>query len=63
MTFPDVPKIESKLNVLKLFNSKCYEDPDNLNIQSLMDDLKFVIDEANDLKDDFKSDMIDMLGV
>ena len=27
MKFPEVPKMEQRPNVLKLFNSKCYADP------------------------------------
>ena len=33
-----------------------------MNRQSLMDDLKTIIDEANDLYADFSADMKDMLG-
>lgn len=62
IAFPEVKNESSNINVLNIIDSKCYEDPDNLNRQSLMDDLKFIIDKANDLYDDFKDDMKDMLG-
>lgn len=62
ISFPDVPTINSKINVLSLINSKCYADPNHLNIQSLKDDLKLLIDEANDSFNDFKKDMEAMLG-
>jgi len=62
MSFPAVPKLSNRPNILKYFNSKSYADPDRLNAQTLMDDLKFIIDEANDLKDDFKNDMIELIG-
>ncbi len=50
MKFPYVESTQTKINLLSLINSKCYTDPDHLNRQSLMDDLKVLIDNANDLK-------------
>ena len=32
---------------LDLFDSKCFSDPDFLNIQTLMDDVKFLLDQAS----------------
>jgi hypothetical protein len=62
MEFPPVPDLKNRPNILKYFNSKSYADPDRLNAQTLMDDLKFIIDEANDLKHDFAKDMKELIG-
>ena len=48
--------------MLDLIDSKCYADPGNLNRQSLMDDLKTIIDKSNDFYHDFQDDMKEMLG-
>jgi len=47
---------------LGLFDSKCFSDPDFINIQTLMDDIKFLLDEANKHFADFKTDMEHLLG-
>lgn len=62
LRFPHVESTSSNLNLLSLIKSRCYSDPDHLNRQSLMDDLKVLIDDANDLRPDFDKDMVDMLG-
>ncbi len=54
--------MKSNLNLLTLIDSKCYADPDHLNYQTTMDDLKILIDEANELYSDFKKDMQAILG-
>lgn len=62
LTFPEVEEMKSALNLLSLIDSKCYADLDNYNFQTTMDDLKALIDEANQLYPDFKSDMQDIFG-
>ncbi len=62
MTFPEVEELKSTLNLLTLIDSKCYADLDRYNYQSTMDDLKVLIDEANQLFGDFKIDMEAVLG-
>jgi|JI6StandDraft_1071083.scaffolds.fasta_scaffold1114467_1 hypothetical protein len=62
MEFPKVDSTKTTISLLKLINSRSYEDTNNLNRQSLMDDLKVLIDEANDFFPDFLSDMKDLLG-
>jgi hypothetical protein len=54
--------MSQNINLLKLIDSKCYSDPKRLNIQTTFDDLKLLIDEANDLFSDFREDMILLLG-
>jgi hypothetical protein len=54
--------MSQNINLFKLINSKCYSDPNNLNIQTTYDDLKFLIDESNNCFSDFKSDMKELLG-
>lgn len=53
--------MKSKINLLSLISSKSFIDLDNLNIQTTMDDLKFLIDTANKDYPDFKTDMENML--
>jgi hypothetical protein len=50
--------MNKNINLLKLIDSQCYSDPKNLNIQTIFDDLKLLIDEANDFAHDFKTDMV-----
>ena len=49
------------MNLLSLINSSCYADLDKLNFQTTMDDLKTLIDEANELAPDFRTDMEHLL--
>jgi hypothetical protein len=62
VALPTVANESKTINVLSLIDSKSYKDPEHLNRQSLMDDLKSIIDEANDLFPEFEKDMLDMLG-
>jgi hypothetical protein len=54
--------MNQNINLLKLIDSKCYSNPKNLNVQTIFDDLKLLIDDANDLANDFKTDMLELLG-
>jgi hypothetical protein len=61
LTFPEVSNMPSNLNLLTLIPSKSLADLDYLNVQTILDDLKFLIDTANKLFPDFNADMIAML--
>ncbi len=50
------------MNLLANFPSKCYSSPNIINIQTLFDDLKFLIDKSIEQFKDFESDMKAILG-
>ena len=60
--FPEVPSTKTKENLFDNFNSKCFSDPDHINIQTIYEDINFLLNKAVELKDPFKEDMKDILG-
>jgi uncharacterized protein YihD (DUF1040 family) len=57
-----VPSTKTKENLFNNFKSKCFSDPQNINIQTIYDDISFLLNKAVELKDAFKEDMKDILG-
>jgi len=59
---PSVKTFSKNIDLLKLIPSQCYSDPSHLNIQTTFNDLKFLIEEANNLYESFSSDMKAIFG-
>ena len=62
LNIPDIPTTKTSMNLLANFNSKCFSDPANINIQTIYEDVEFMLKEATRLQHDFKADMKDLLG-
>jgi hypothetical protein len=60
--FPDVPSTKTNENLLNNFQTLCFSDPDNMNYQTIYEDLNFLFKKAIEQQDDFKTDMKDILG-
>jgi hypothetical protein len=60
--FPDVPSTKTNMNLLENFPSKAYADPPNVNLQTIYEDISFMLKKAVELQDVFKEDMKDILG-
>jgi hypothetical protein len=45
--FPDVPNTTTKINLLDHFPSKAFSDPNNINVQTIYDDVSFLLKRAS----------------
>ena len=59
---PDIKNTKTDVNLLDHFPSKGFSDPENLNCQTIYDDVLFLLNKAIEEQDNFKHDMKDLLG-
>jgi HSP90 family molecular chaperone len=62
MDFPDIQTTKTTANLLNHFQTLCFSDPDNMNYQTIYEDINFLLKKAVEQQDDFKEDMKDLLG-
>lgn len=54
MQFPDVPTTKTSLNILDHFPALSFTDPNNLNYQTIYEDINFLLSKAMEEQDGFK---------
>ena len=62
LDIPDIPTTKTAINLLDHFKAKSFSDPQNINIQTIYEDVEFMLKEATRLQDSFRADMKALLG-
>jgi hypothetical protein len=60
--FPDVPSTKTDMNLFNNFPCKSFSDAGNYNIQTIYEDINFLLKKAIEEQDTFKKDMQDILA-